>query len=72
MAAKWIKGAIKHPGAFKKKAEGAGDSTEQFAKASLKPGSNASSHTKKQAALAETLMGLKKPKIKRLTPKKNP
>lgn len=51
---KWIAGAIKHPGSFKKKAEKAGKSTREFAaeKASA-PGKLG-----EQARLAETLMGM--------------
>ena len=53
--ADWIKKAIKRPGAFKKKAEAAGDSTTEYATQVLKKGSKASTRTKKQARLAQTL-----------------
>jgi hypothetical protein len=52
---KWIQGAIKHPGAFKKKASAAGMSTSAYASKVLKKGSKASTQTKRQAALAQTL-----------------
>lgn len=52
---KWIKGAIKHPGAFKAKAKKAGMSTKAFAAKVTKPGSHASTQTKRQANLAKTL-----------------
>jgi len=53
--AKWIQGAIKHPGAFTRKAKAAGESTQQYARSVLKEGSGASTQTKRQAALARTL-----------------
>lgn len=53
---KWIAGAIKHPGSFKKKAEAAGKTTREFA--AEKAGS--SGKVGKQARLAETLMGMNK------------
>jgi len=62
MAKHWIAGAIKHPGAFSKKAKAAGVSTSAYAKSALKPGSKASSTTKKQAALAQTLGKMRKKK----------
>lgn len=50
----WIAGAIKHPGAFKAKAQKAGKTTKEFAAQHL--------HDKgtlgKQARLAYTLMGM--------------
>ena len=55
MAKNWIEGAIKRPGAFKKKAKAAGESTAEFATQVLKKGSKASTRTKKQASLAQTL-----------------
>jgi hypothetical protein len=55
MAEQWIKSAIKRPGAFKAKAKAAGKSTAGFAQQVLKPSSKASTRTKKQAALAQTL-----------------
>ena len=52
---KWIKKAIKRPGAFKKKASKAGMSTSAYSTKVLKKGSKASTRTKRQAALAKTL-----------------
>jgi len=51
----WIKGAIKRPGAFTKKAKKAGMSTGAYAKKVTKKGSKASTRTKRQAGLAKTL-----------------
>ena len=51
----WIKGAIKRPGAFTKKAKKAGLSTSAYAKKVTKKGSKASTRTKRQAGLAKTL-----------------
>jgi hypothetical protein len=59
MAEQWIKSAIKRPGAFKAKAKAAGKSTAGFAQQVLKPSSKASTRTKKQAALAQTLSKLR-------------
>ncbi len=53
--ADWIKGAIKRPGAFKKKAKAADMSTSAYADKVLKKGSKASTRTKRQASLAKTL-----------------
>jgi len=58
----WIQGAIKRPGAFSAKAKAAGKSTDQYAKQVLKEGSKASTRTKKQAALAQTLSKMRKKK----------
>jgi hypothetical protein len=55
MAKHWIKGAIKHPGAFKAKAEAAGETTKEFASEKA----DAPGALGKQARLAETLMGMK-------------
>ena len=44
---------IKHPGAFKAKAEHAGMSTSAYAAKVTKPGSKASPQTKKQGSLAK-------------------
>ncbi len=52
----WIKGAIKHPGAFKAKAEAAGKTTREFA--AEKAG--AKGKLGQQARLAETLLNMKK------------
>lgn len=60
MAKDWIKGAIKHPGAFKAKAKAAGMSTKDYANKEK----GASGTTGKQARLALTLMGMKKGKKK--------
>ena len=53
--ANWIKGAIKRPGAFKAKAKRAGMSTSAYAKKVLKKGRKASTLTKRQARLSQTL-----------------
>ena len=50
----WIKGAIKKPGAFRKKAEAAGETTKEFASEHA----GDSGKTGAQARLAETLMGM--------------
>jgi len=64
MAENWIKGAIKRPGAFSAKAKAAGKSTAGYAKSVLKEGSKASTRTKRQAALAQTLSKLRSGKAK--------
>jgi len=64
MATKWIQGAIKRPGAFTAKAKRAGKSVQAYAGQVLKGGSQASTRTKKQAALARTLKKLGKRKKK--------
>ena len=61
---KWIKGAIKRPGALTKKAKAAGMSTQAYAR--KKKG--ASGRTGRQARLALTLAKLRKKKKRR--PKK--
>src|SRR5499426_2667016 len=61
---KWIAGAISRPGAFKKKAQAAGKSTGAYARTVLKEGSKASTRTKRQAALAQTLGKLRAGKVK--------
>ena len=58
----WIKKAIKHPGAFTKKAKAAGKSVSEYASSVLKAGSKADTQTKRQAALAKTLSKLRKDK----------
>ena len=68
MAEKWIQGAIKHPGAFSAKAKAAGKSTGAFARSALKEGSRASTKTKRQAALAQTLSKMRSGKAKFLLP----
>lgn len=60
MTKDWIAGAIKRPGAFKKKAAAAGMSTSGYAAKVTKPGSTASTTTKRQANLAKTLAGFRK------------
>jgi hypothetical protein len=52
---KWIKGAIKRPGAFSAKAKRAGMTTAAYATKVLKKGSRASALTKRQASLSRTL-----------------
>ncbi len=56
----WIAGAIKHPGAFTKKAQGAHESVSQYAHHVLAPDSKASETTKRQARLALTLKKMHK------------
>jgi hypothetical protein len=58
----WISGAIKRPGALTNKAKGAGKSVSAYTTQVLKPGSKASTTTRKQAALAKTLAKLRKRK----------
>lgn len=58
----WIKGAIKNPGAFKKKAKAAGMGTMAYADKATAPGSKASATTQRQANLAKTLAKLSKRK----------
>jgi len=60
MATKWIQKAIKHPGALTKKAKKAHMSVQQYAKKVTKPGSGASTQTKRQANLAKTLSKMPK------------
>lgn len=52
---KWIKSAIKHPGAFSEAAKHAGKSTKEFAKEH----EHDSGKLGKRARLAETLMKMK-------------
>lgn len=54
--ADWIKGAIKHPGAFSAQAEAAGKSTKAFAQEKK----DAPGTTGKRARLALTLMAMRK------------
>lgn len=59
MAKNWIAGAVgKNKGKFRKKAKAAGMGTAEFARSVMAPGSNASTTTKREASLAETLMGM--------------
>jgi hypothetical protein len=53
--AKWIKRAIKKPGAFCAQAKRAGKSTAAFARSVLKKGSEASTLLKRRACLTQTL-----------------
>ena len=53
MAKNWIAGAVKHPGALKRKAKAAGESTMGFAAEHM----NDKGTTGKQARLAQTLRG---------------
>jgi hypothetical protein len=53
--ANWIKGAIKRPGAFTKKAKSEGITVAEYATKVLKPNGKASVKTKRQASLAKTL-----------------
>ena len=57
---KWIKSAIKRPGAFSAKAKRAKMSTSAYATKVLKKGSKASARTKRQARLARTLGKMRK------------
>lgn len=59
MAKNWIAGAIKHPGAFTKKAKAAGMSTTAYANKVTAKDSKASTKTKRQANLAKTLRSFK-------------
>jgi len=54
----WIKGAIKRPGAFRKKAEAHDMSTKAFAAEVIANKEDYSTRTGRQAELAETLMGM--------------
>lgn len=58
--ANWIAGAIKHPGAFSRKAKKAHKTTNQYAHSVLKKGSHSSDTTKRQARLALTLSKMHK------------
>ena len=56
----WIKGAIKRPGSFTKKAKRAKMSVPKYASKVLKSGSKASTRTKRQANLAKTLRKMRR------------
>lgn len=58
----WIKGAIKRPGAFSKKAKESGMSTKEFASQVSSNPDRYSERTVKQANLAKTLGKLRKRK----------
>ena len=70
MAKKWIQKAIKHPGAFTKKAKAAGMSVSEYASAVLSGKVKASTTTKRQAALAKTLGKLRPKKGRKKTTRK--
>lgn len=55
---KFIQKAIKHPGAFTAKAKAQGMTPAQLQSKALKPGSTASTQTKRQANLRKTLVGM--------------
>lgn len=59
---RWIQSAITRKGAFTKKAKAAGKSVSEYASSVLKEGSKASTRTKRQAALAQTLSKMRKKK----------
>jgi len=59
---------VKHPGAFSAKAAKAGKSTAAYARQVTKPGSKASTQTKRQANLAKTFAKLRAGKAKFLVP----
>lgn len=50
---------VKHPGAFGKEAAKHGESTGAYAKSVLKPGSKASTKTKRRAALAKAFQTMR-------------
>ena len=56
----WIKGVVKRPGAFAKKAKRAKKSVAAYADQVLKKGSRASTRTKRQARLAQTLRKMRR------------
>jgi len=56
----WIKDAVKRPGALTRKAKSAGMSVSEFASKATRPGSKASTQTKRQAQLAKTLRSFNK------------
>lgn len=49
----WMAGAVKRPGAFRRKAEEAGMSTSAYAAKVTAPGSHADARTKRQGNLAK-------------------
>jgi hypothetical protein len=61
---KWIQGAVKHPGAFTKKAEERGMSVSEFAAAVTANPDKYDKTTVRQANLAKTLKKLRKKKDK--------
>ena len=58
--ANWIKGAIKHPGAFTKKAKAAGMTPAQYQAKVLKNPSKYPATTRRQAQLRKTLVKMHK------------
>ena len=60
MAKDWIKGAIKRPGALTAKAKKAGMTVAAYSKEKGKKSSNASTRTRKQIALRNTLGNMRK------------
>lgn len=64
-AGMWIQRAIKHPGEFTEKAKKAGMSVAEYAEYVTRPGSKASTETKRQAVLAKTLRKLAKRRKKK-------
>jgi cytidylate kinase len=61
---KWIQGAVKHPGAFTKKAEERGMSVSEFAATVTANPEKYDKTTVRQANLAKTLKKLRKKKGK--------
>ncbi len=61
-ANKWIADAIKRPGAFTAKAKAAGMGVQEYAAKVTRPGSTASTRTKRQGNLAKTLAGFRRGK----------
>ena len=59
---KWIKGAIKNPGALTAKAKAKGQTVSQFC---ADAGPRASTSTKRQCNLAKTLKGMNKGRKKK-------
>jgi hypothetical protein len=59
---KWIQGAIKHPGAFREKAEKAGMSTAEYGEQVRSNPDKYDEKTVRQANLAKTLSKLRKHK----------
>jgi hypothetical protein len=57
---KWIQKAIKHPGAFTRKAKKAHMGVQQYANKVTKPGSKVSTQTKREGNLAKTLSKMPK------------
>lgn len=65
VAKKWIRKAIKRPGALTRKAKKAGMSVSKYSRKVTKKGSKASTRTKRQANLAKTLKKLRRKRRKR-------